>query len=104
MEARTSVSAITCVLNDSFYNHSLFPVIYAVSRADRGYMDFNLTRADVRLVAVHHSISFYMRRYDLVLNNECVWTEIPVNDGFSLLVGSNYFPPKSDTKFIENKF
>lgn len=98
----------TCIietwLNDSFCNHSLFPVMYSVFRGDRGYTDFNLTQGGGVLIAFHHSISGYMRRYDLELTNESVWVEIPVNDVFNLLVESRYFLPKSDNKFIENYF
>jgi hypothetical protein len=91
----------TC-LNDSFYNHSLFPNSYSVFRADRDYTDLNLTRGGGILIAVHHSIFGCIRRHDLELTNECVWIEIPVNGGFNLLVGNHYFSRKSDNIMIEN--
>jgi hypothetical protein len=37
------------------------------------------------------------------LTNESVGTDIPVNVGFNLLVGNNYFSPESDNT-IENYF
>jgi hypothetical protein len=87
-------------LNDSFYNHNLFSVF----RADRDYSNFNLARGGGSgiLVAVHHFISgcVGLRRYDHELNNKYVWTEITVNDGFSLLVGNHNVSPKSYNKPI----
>jgi hypothetical protein len=54
-------SRIICItetwLNDSFYNHRLFPNSYSVFRAARDYTDLNLTRGGGVLIAVHHSIS-----------------------------------------------
>jgi hypothetical protein len=93
----------TC-LNDTFYNHSLFPNSCSVFRTDRDYTDLNLTRGGGVLIAVHHSISGYTRKHDLELTKKCVWTEIPVNDGFNLLVGNHYFSPKSDNNMTENYF
>jgi hypothetical protein len=68
------------------------------------YTDLNLTRGGGVLNAVHHSISGCIRRHDLGLANESVWIEIPVNNGFNLLVGNHYFSPKSDNNTTENYF
>jgi hypothetical protein len=33
-----------------------------------------------------------------------VWIEIPLPDGFNLLIGNHYFSPHTDIKIIENYF
>jgi hypothetical protein len=68
------------------------------------YTDFSLTRGGGVLTAVHQSISGCKRRYDLELTSECVWIEIPLPDGFNLLVGNHYFSPNTDIRVIENYF
>jgi hypothetical protein len=73
------------------FNHNLFSNACSSFRADRHYTDFNLTRGDGVLIAVHHSISGCIWKYDLEVTNECVWIEIPVNDGFSSHVVNQYF-------------
>jgi hypothetical protein len=39
-----------------------------------------------------------------LITQECVWIEIPIPDGFNLLVGNHYVPPNMDNKVIENYF
>jgi hypothetical protein len=82
----------------------LFPVVYFVFRADRVYTDFSLTHGGGVLTAVHQSPSGCKRRYDLELTSECVWIEIPLLDGFNLLVGNHNFSPNIDIKVVENYF
>jgi hypothetical protein len=67
------------LLNDSFYNHSLFPDSCSVFRADKDYTDLDLTRGGGVLIAVHRSISGCTRRHDMELTNESVGIDIPVN-------------------------
>jgi exonuclease III len=101
-------SKIICVtetwLDDSFCNRNLFPDDDFVFRTDRVHTDFSLTRGGGVLTAVHQSLSGCKSRYDLELTSECVWIEIPLPGGFSLLVGNHYFSPNSDVKVIENYF
>jgi hypothetical protein len=87
-----------------FYNKNLFPNACSVFHTDRDYKNFNLTHNSGVLIAVHHSVSACICRYDLEQTNECVWIEIPVNDGFSLLVGNHSFSSASDNKSSENYF
>jgi hypothetical protein len=82
----------------------LFPDDYFVFRADRVYTDFSLTRGGGVLTAVHQSLSGCKRRYNPELTSECVWIEIPLPDGFNLLVGNHYFSPDTDIRVIENYF
>jgi hypothetical protein len=42
-----------------------------------------------------------MRRYDHETTKECVWTEIPINPNFSLLI-DHYFPPDCSVPVIDN--
>jgi hypothetical protein len=48
------------------------------------------------LIAVFSKSRSCKRKYDLQYYDECVWVEIPTQNGLSLLVGSHYFSP--DTK------
>jgi hypothetical protein len=82
----------------------VFPDNYFVFRADSDYSDSKVTRGGGVLTAVHSSFSSCKRRYKFELTYECVWIEIPIPDGFNLLVGNNYFPPNMDNKIIENYF
>jgi endonuclease/exonuclease/phosphatase (EEP) superfamily protein YafD len=82
----------------------VFPDNYFVFRAGRDYTDSKVTRGGGVLTAVHRSLSSCRRRYDLELTYECIWIEIPIPDGFNLLVGNHYFPPNMDNKVIENYF
>jgi hypothetical protein len=66
--------------------------------------DSNLSRGGDVLVAVHRSLPGCKHRYDLKLTNECVWIEIPILDGFNLLVGNHYFPLNTVVKVTENYF
>jgi hypothetical protein len=56
------------------------------------------------LIAVHRSVSCRKRRCDPGLTCECVWIQIPIPNGFNLLVSTHCFPPNTDTKVIENYF
>jgi hypothetical protein len=82
----------------------LFPDDYFVFRADRVYADFSLTLGGAVLTAFHQYLSGCKRRYDLELTSECVRIEIPIPDGFNLLVGNHYFSPDTDIRIIENYF
>jgi hypothetical protein len=55
-------------------------------------------------MAVHQSVSGCKRRYNLELTSERVWIEIPLPDGFNLLVRNHYFSPNTDIKVIQNYF
>jgi hypothetical protein len=82
----------------------LFPDNYFVFRAEYKSTHSNVTRGGGALTEAHRSFSSCKRTYDLELANECVWIEIPVPDGFNLLVGNHYFPPDADAKVSENYF
>jgi hypothetical protein len=82
----------------------LFPDNYFVFWADRDFADSKLTEGAGVLTAVHRSFSCCKRKYDLELSYECVWLEIPIPDGFTLLIGNHYFPPNMDIKAIKNYF
>jgi hypothetical protein len=52
------------------------------------------------LVAVFSKSRACKRRHDLQYYDECVWVEIPTQNGLSLLVGNHYFPPVTKTDSI----
>jgi len=39
-----------------------------------------------------------------VLNEECVWTETEISDGFNLLSGNNHFSPVAMLKLLFTLF
>jgi hypothetical protein len=65
------------------------PDNYFVFRVDRDYTDSKLTRGGGVLTAVHCLFSCCKSGYGLELTRKCVWIEIPIPDGFNLLVGNH---------------
>jgi hypothetical protein len=84
-------------LNDSCFDHNLFPDSYTVFCSDR--VSGNKTRGGGMLTALSSRIHSFKRRYDLESCDECVWIEISTLDSINLLIGNHYFPlipnPKS---------
>jgi hypothetical protein len=78
-------------LNDTCFDHKLFPDSYTIFRSDR--VNSNKSRGAGVLTAVSSRVRSFKRRYDLQFYEECVWVEISTKNGRSPLIGNHYFPP-----------
>jgi hypothetical protein len=59
----------------------------------RDYLHSHTTHGCAVLIAVSNLLQSFMRRLDLECTAECMLTETPVSDNFSLLTGNHYIPP-----------
>jgi hypothetical protein len=89
-------------LNDMCYDHNLFPDGHTVFHSDR--VCTNKSRGGGVLIALSPRVRSCKRRCDLESLEECVWVEIPTNDGLNLLIGNHYFSPDTKPEVITNYF
>jgi hypothetical protein len=64
----------------------------------------NKARGGGVLTAIATSLGSSSRRYDLESCSECVWVEVPTDDGINLLVGNHYFSPDTKPEVITHYF
>jgi hypothetical protein len=89
-------------LSESFVDHSLFPESYTVYSADRVYD--SIQSGGGALIAISETVMGVKRQSDLEFCEQCVWVELPVSDGFSLLIGNNYSSPDTKADISNNYF
>jgi hypothetical protein len=68
----------------------------------RDYIHSRTTRGSGVLIAVSNLLQGDMRRHEFETTAECVSTETPVSDNFSLLIGNHYFPPECIVTLTDN--
>jgi hypothetical protein len=76
--------------NDYFDNH-MFSNGCSVYLADWDHSNFITSTGGCAPIVHCQFVAGFQPRFDLELLNECVYIEIAILDGFSLLTGNSYY-------------
>jgi hypothetical protein len=89
-------------LNDLCFDRNLFPDNFHIFPSDR--VSSKKSRDGGVLIAVSSKFRACKRRYDLQFYDECVWVEIPTQNGRNLLIDNHNFSPDTKPDIISQYF